>query len=69
MRVVNLNSDNNITTKKVLKNRGKSMNNVVKILPYKVKDMGLSKLGRYQIGISEKERNCGTKQTTETKNI
>ena len=55
MRVVNLNNDSNTITKKVIKNGGQSMNNVVEILPNKVKDMGLSKLGRYQIDISEKE--------------
>ena len=37
------------------KNEGKKMENVVEILPYKVKDMSLAKLGRHQIGISEKE--------------
>ena len=55
MRVANLNSDNSVIIKKVIKNAGESMNNVVEILPNKVKDMSLSKLGRYQIDISEKE--------------
>ena len=41
--------------KKVLKNSNGHMNNVVNILPYKVKDISLSKLGRDKIGISEKE--------------
>ena len=36
-------------------NGSKKMENVVEILPNKVKDMSLAKLGRYQIGISEKE--------------
>ena len=55
MRVANLNNDNNVIIKKVIKNAGESMNNVVEILPNKVKDMSLSKLGRHQIDISEKE--------------
>ena len=46
MRVANLNSDNSVIIKKVIKNAGESMNNVVEILPNKVKDMSLSKLGR-----------------------
>ena len=41
--------------KRVLKNSNGHMNNVVNILPYKVKDISLSKLGRDKIGISEKE--------------
>jgi len=55
MRIANLNSDNSVIIKKVTKNSGESMNNVVEILPNKVKDMSLAKLGRHQIGISEKE--------------
>jgi len=55
MRVVNLNSENNATTKKVVKNSGKNMENVVKILPNQVKDMSLAPLGRHKIDIAEKE--------------
>ena len=55
MRVVNLNSNSNTITKKAIKNGGQNMNNVVEILPNKVKDMSLAKLGRHQICISEKE--------------
>ena len=52
MRVASLKNDYSTATNK---NGKKSMNNIVEILPNKVKDMSLSKLGRYQIGISEKE--------------
>ncbi len=54
MRTVNLDSiDIKLLKKK--EERSKNMANVVEILPYKVKDMSLAKLGRHQIGISEKE--------------
>jgi len=38
-----------------LKNGNGNMKNVVEILPHKIKDIGLAKLGRDKIGISEKE--------------
>ena len=54
MRTLNLDS---IDIKPLKKKEGssKNMSNVVEILPYKVKDISLAKLGRHQIGISEKE--------------
>ena len=36
-------------------NGNKKMDNIVEILPNKIKDIGLAKLGRHQISISEKE--------------
>ena len=54
MRTVSL--DNvNIKPINERKKESKKMENVVEILPHKVKDMSLAKLGRHQIGISEKE--------------
>jgi len=38
-----------------IKNGNDKMKNVVEILPYQIKDIGLAKLGRDKIGISEKE--------------
>ena len=38
-------------TKKVVKNSGKNMENVVKILPNQVKDMSLAPLGRHKIDL------------------
>ena len=54
MRTVSLNSVN-VKTLNKKENGSKKMENVVEILPNKVKDMSLAKLGRHQIGISEKE--------------
>jgi len=52
MRIV---SSENVDIKPLNKKQNRKMENVVEILPNKVKDMGLAKLGRHQIGISEKE--------------
>ena len=54
MRTANL---DNVKIKPLIgsKNESKKMENVVEILPHKVKNISLAKLGRYQIGISEKE--------------
>jgi len=52
MRTVSL---DNVDIKPLNKKQNNKMKNVVEILPNKVKDMSLAKLGRYQIGISEKE--------------
>ena len=38
-----------------IKNGNGEMKNIVDILPYQIKDIGLAKLGRNKIGISEKE--------------
>ena len=54
MRTVSLDSAN-VKPLNKKENGTNKMKNVVEILPNKVKDMGLAKLGRYQIGISEKE--------------
>ena len=37
------------------KNSNGRIKNIVKIIPYNIKDIGLAKLGRDKIGISEKE--------------
>jgi len=54
MRAVSL---DNVTIKPLSnsKNESKKMKNIVEILPHKVKDVSLAKLGRHQIGIAEKE--------------
>jgi len=52
MRTVSL---DNVDIKPLNKKQNNKMKNVVEILPNKVKDMSLAKLGRHQIGISEKE--------------
>ena len=52
MRTVSL---ENVDIKPLNKNQNCKMENVVEVLPNKVKDMSLAKLGRHQIGISEKE--------------
>ena len=52
MRTVSL---DNVDIKPLNKMENNKMENVVEILPNKVKDMSLAKLGRHQIGISEKE--------------
>ena len=55
MRVVNLDNENNVITKTIVKNGEKNMENIVKILPNQVKDMSLAPLGRRKIDIAEKE--------------
>ena len=52
MRTVNF---DNVDIKPLDRKQNNKMENVVEILPNKVKDMSLAKLGRHQIGISEKE--------------
>ena len=52
MRTVSL---DNVDVKPLNKKQNRIMENVVEILPNKVKDLSLAKLGRHQIGISEKE--------------
>ena len=62
MRVVNLDSNSSTVTKKVIKNGGQNMNNVVEILPNKVKDMSLAKLGRSKNSRAKGDFNRGFRQ-------
>ena len=52
MRVQTTESNKSIKTKNKTKNRSKE---IVKSLPFKIKDIALAKLGRDKIDIAEKE--------------